>query len=404
MEPALETEDLTSPDVISDPYTYFGGLREEDPVHWNPLLGEWIVTRHADVVWLIRQHELFSSADSTFDPSSVFPPIDESDWGLANHVAATFKPFTVFDRPEHLAMRQTIHRWFTPRAVEKWRGELKSISRAIIRERLELGSMEAKTDFAMRLPLTTISWMLNIPADDASHMRDLAEGATSSGFEPHRHRSIARSWQDLQDYFGPLIEAREKEPGEDLISMLAEGKKEGIFTHDQCVASISHLMIAGHVTTMSLICSGLLAFIRHPDQWRLLQRDPRGFCASATEECLRYEPPIKGTVRVASKDVQLGNKLIQAGDRVFWVIASANRDPRVFSEPDALDITRSPNPHVAFGGGIHHCIGAALARVEVQEAFVALAELLPQPYLDDEQIEYVPTLIEREIRSLNVSW
>ena len=144
--------------------------------------------------------------------------------------------------------------------------------------------------------------------------------------------------------------------------------------------------------------------MRNPDQWERLCVDPVGLCASATEECLRYEPSVVFLSRVAKHDVELGRAIIRAGDKVFWVIGSANRDPRVFPNPDSFDITRSPNPHLTFGGGVHHCIGAALARVEGQEAFRALAESFPRLRLQSEDIERFQSSGIRALRSLRVSW
>jgi cytochrome P450 len=171
------------------------------------------------------------------------------------------------------------------------------------------------------------------------------------------------------------------------------------------LASINHLLVAGHETTLGLICSGTVAFIRNPEQWDLLQADPDELCVSATEECLRYEPTVKVVpLRVATRDVELRGQMIHAGDMVYWAISSANRDPRVFSDPETFDIRRSPNPHIGFGGGIHHCIGAALARVEGQEAFKALVRNFPRLRLLDDEVEYVPRLIERVVVSLPVAW
>jgi cytochrome P450 len=152
------------------------------------------------------------------------------------------------------------------------------------------------------------------------------------------------------------------------------------------------------------VCNGTLAFIRHSDQWQLLQEDPDGLAQRATEECLRYDPPLKGFQRIALEDVEVGGALIRRGDRTRWVISSANRDPRAFDEPDKFDITRRRNPHVAFGGGIHHCLGANLARLEGQEAFKALAERFPSLRLQSQELQYQPSIGVRTLESLLVSW
>jgi cytochrome P450 len=397
---------LTAPAVNADPYGYFGHLRETDPVHWNPLFKEWIVTRHSDVVWLIRQHELFSSAMPVMEAApELYPPVDEADWKSVEELRETFRPLLHHDRPEHLAMRQVVHRWFTPKAVERWRAEMRATLRELIDARRSDGHMELKADLAIWPPLLTISWMLDVPRPDAALLRDLSATFLNPGFESDRMRRMIPAWEQLKEYFLPLIEERRSaNPDEDLIAMLADGEQRGVFTRDQCLANVVLLLIAGHATTINLICNGVLTFMRNPSQWELLQSDPQGLAKSATEECLRYEPSVKGFFRLSTEDVELGEKLIRAGDRTFWVVASANRDPRVFPDPDTFDITRSPNPHIAFGGGIHHCLGAALARVEGQEAFSALAEMLPRLHLEEDVVEYLPSIGDRELSALHVGW
>jgi cytochrome P450 len=399
----FETEDLTAPEVIADPYGYFGWLRENDSVHWNPLFKAWIITRYADVVWVLHNHELFSSV-VPMDPQELYPPIHEDDRELAEHFMEMDRPFNRHDRPEHLAMRQAIHRWFTPKAIEHWRAELRGMAGDLIDARRVDGQMEVKTDFATPLPLTTISWMLDVPLADAPRLRDLAATIIEAGSSPDRFRKIEPAMRQLQEYFFPLIEARAKESGEDLVSMLADAERRGIFTRDQCVSSVILLLQAGHETMLRLICNGVLAFIHNPDQWDLLRSDPEGLCASATEECLRYEPSILFLLRRSTQDVELGGTRIRAGDRALWVMASANRDPRVFSDPDVFDIRRSPNPHVSFGGGIHHCLGAALARVEGQEAFRALSENFPRLRLQSYDVERPQSPAIRDVKSLPICW
>ncbi len=169
------------------------------------------------------------------------------------------------------------------------------------------------------------------------------------------------------------------------------------------VANAVLLLLAGHETTINLICNGTLAFIRHPDQWALLQRDP-ALAVRATEECLRYDPPVKSLQRIAAQDVELGGKVIRSLDRVRWFLTSANRDPEKFAAPETFDITREPNLHVAFGSGIHHCLGATLARVEGQEAFKALAQRFPALHLETEELEYQPSILFRSLKSLPVTF
>lgn len=399
----FDTDDLTAAAVIADPYTYFGTLRESDPVHWNERHRKWIVTRHGDVAWLIRQHHLFSSEITGLaEILSASPPIDGADRALAEHLAETNKSIVVSDRPAHKPMRMAMQGWFTPRAVEKWRSVLSEKARELIAAKLPDGGMEVKADLAVWLPLTTVCLMLDVPEADASRLRELSDTLTNEGFSPDRLRDIVPAWDELRDYFSPLLESRAKRPGDDLISLLAEGEREGAFDRTSSLANVVLLLVAGHGTTLNLICNGVHSFIRFPDQWDRLREDPDGLSVSAVEECLRYDPSLKGMLRVTARDTELRGRRIKAGDGVFWVIAAANRDPRVFADPDSFDITRSPNPHLTFGAGIHHCLGAALARVEAQETFRALAETFPRLRLAA-PVEYRPNLFDREVHALHVA-
>lgn len=177
-----------------------------------------------------------------------------------------------------------------------------------------------------------------------------------------------------------------------------------MFSRHQVFVNTALLLFAGHETTMNLIGNGTLALLRNPDQWARLTADPSGMVRRATEECLRYDPPVKSTQRIAVTDVPIGDTVIRRGDRLRWIIASANRDATVFKDPDAFDIGRQPNPHLSFGTGIHYCLGATLARVEGQEVFRALAERLGGLELDTDTVEYQPSVQFRSLRSLPVRW
>jgi cytochrome P450 len=186
--------------------------------------------------------------------------------------------------------------------------------------------------------------------------------------------------------------------------VLVRGEQQGVYTREEVLANAILLLQAGHETTINLLCNGLLAFIHHPVQWHQLKQDPAGRAVRATEECLRYDAPVKSLGRTAVEDVELHGKRMRQNDRVLWFISAANRDPRVFPEPDRFNIARDPNLHVAFGSGIHHCLGATLARLEGQEAFKALAQRFNELSLETEHLEYHPGNTFRSLVSLPVSW
>jgi cytochrome P450 len=265
--------------------------------------------------------------------------------------------------------------------------------------------MDVMRDLATPLPVLVIAEMMGVPAEDRPHVRELAEKLLYIGRgEYDRMRILTEGMQGMIDYVSPLVEERLVNPGDDFISVLANGEKKGVFTRHQVLVNTSLLLLAGHETTINLLCNGTLAFMHHPSQWSLFKQDPAGMAKRATEECLRYDAPVKSIQRIASQDVEFGGKMVRKDERIRWFISSANRDPEIFSNPETFDITRDPNPHVAFGSGVHHCLGATLARVEGQEVFKSLAERFPTLRLETEDLAYQPSITFRSLKSLPVTW
>ena len=399
-------DDMFTPEVIADPYGYYGRLRDEDPVHWNETYALWVVTRHDDVTWLTRHNELFSSAVFRNDPRPAYPAIDESDLGLYEYVRNyQADQFIQHDRPEHLDMRRIVHGYFTPKAMESWRPFVVNAVKELLDEAEEKGSMDVMRDLATPLPVLVIAQMMGVPAEDRPYVRQLAEKLLYIGRGEHdRMPILTDGMKGMLEYVSPLVDQRIVRPGDDFISVLASGEKKGVFSRHQVLVNTSLLLLAGHETTINLICNGTLAFIQHPDQWALYKKDPASQAKWATEECLRYDAPVKSIQRLASQDVEMRDKVMRKDDRIRWFISSANRDPNVFADPDRFDITRQPNRHVAFGNGVHHCLGATLARVEGQEVFKALAERFPGMQMATEALEYQPSITFRSLKSLPVTW
>jgi cytochrome P450 len=399
-------DDMFTPDVIADPYAYYGRLRDEDPVHWNDDYALWVITRHDDVTWMTRHNELFSSAVFRNDPKPAYPAIDESDLGLYEYVRNyQADQFIQHDRPEHLDMRKIVHGYFTPKAMESWRPFVVNAVKELLDAAEEKGSMDVMRDLATPLPVLVIAQMMGVPAEDRPYVRQLAEKLLYIGRgEYDRMPILTDGMKGMVEYVSPLVDERIVRPGDDFISVLASGEKNGVFTRHQVLVNTSLLLLAGHETTINLICNGTLAFIQHPDQWALYKQDPVGRAKWATEECLRYDAPVKSIQRLASQDIEVRGKVMEKNDRIRWFISSANRDPNVFADPEKFDITRQPNPHVAFGNGVHHCLGATLARVEGQEVFKALAERFPDLQVATEQLDYQPSITFRSLKSLPVTW
>jgi cytochrome P450 len=399
-------DDMFTPDVIANPYAYYGRLRDEDPVHWNESYALWVVTRHDDLVWLTRHHELFSSAVFKNDPRPPYPDIDESDLGLYEYVRNyQGEQFIQHDRPEHLEMRRVMHSYFTPKSMEAWRPFVVSAVKELLDTAEAKGEMDVMRDLATPLPVLVIAQMMGVPPEERGHVRKLAEKLLYIGRGDYdRMKPLTEGMRGMIEYVSPLVDRRIVDPGDDFISVLARGEKQGVFTRHQVLVNTSLLLLAGHETTINLLCNGTLALLRHPDQWELLKQDPAGRAKAATEECLRYDSPVKSIQRIASEDVEMRGKVLRKNERVRWFISSANRDPDAFPEPERFDIARHPNQHVAFGSGVHHCLGATLARVEGQEVFKALAERFPKLRVTTDELEYQPSITFRSLKSLPVTW
>jgi cytochrome P450 len=406
MSITLIKDDMFTPDVIADPYSYYGQIRDEDPVHWNEKYELWAVTRYDDLTWLTRHHELFSSAVFKNDPRPPYPDIDESDLGLYDYVRNyQADQFIQHDRPEHLEMRRVLHSFFTPRSMEAWRPFVRAAVKELLDAAEAKGEMDVMRDLATPLPVLVIAEMMGVPPAERQYIRSLAEKLLYIGRgEYDRMKPLAEGMRGMIDYVSPLVDRRIVDPGDDFISVLASGEKKGVFTRHEVLVNTSLLLLAGHETTINLICNGTLAFLQHPDQWRLFKQDPEGMAKAATEECLRYDSPVKSIQRIASEDVEMRGKALRKDDRIRWFISSANRDPDAFPDPERFDITRHPNQHVAFGSGVHHCLGATLARVEGQEVFRALAERFPGLRVESEDLEYQPSITFRSLKTLPVNW
>jgi cytochrome P450 len=322
-----------------------------------------------------------------------------------------FSKWLVFtDPPYHTRVRLLINKAFTPTSVEKLRPRARQVVHELLDHILLKSDMEFIHDFAFHLPVIVISEYLGVPVEDREQVKEWSDETSRMFFiradESDRRERSQQGLEKLLAYFEPLIEERRQHPRDDLISALVQAEERGdLLSHEELLATCTVLLFAGHETTTNLLANGLLAFMRQRDQWELLRQHP-SLVRSAAEELLRYDGPVKATFRWARKDTELGGKTIRAGDRMLLILAAANRDPAKYADPDRLDIRRSPNPHVAFGQGIHVCLGAPLARLEAQEAFLALPQRFPDLRLniDTAHLEYHPTVVARALKALPVVW
>ena len=402
-------------EAIYQPYDFFARLRDTEPVHYNEEFEVWMVSSWEHLVWVTRHPEAFSSSVFARDTRAPNPPIDEDDMEIYNFIKKwQVSRFIQYDQkrynpgvsgPDHVDMRRVMHGYFTPKSMEMWRPLVQSAIDELLDAVEEKGKMDVMSDLATPLPLLVIARMLGIPDSDRPILRSLAKDLRFlNRVGPDRMGPLSQAVQNLQEYLGPLVADRVKSPKDDLISVVAEGERQGIFDRDMTVNNVMLLLSAGHETTINLICNGTLAFTQHPDQWAILKSDPEGKTVRATEEALRYDSPVKSIQRIAMDDIEIGGQTIHKDDRVRWFISGANRDPKVFDRADDFDVERYPNQHVAFGSGIHHCLGATLARLEGQEIFRNLANRFDTMELEIpvKDVEYDHVLTFRAVESLPV--
>jgi cytochrome P450 len=314
------------------------------------------------------------------------------------------------DPPDHTRLRALVSKAFTPRTIEVMRGHIQEIVDRLLDRALARGGMDVIEDLAYPLPVTVICEMLGVPVDDHASIRgwsaDIARSLDAIGLpsDPsvaERGRTARRA---LADYFRALLPERRARPQADLLSGLLAAEEQGDrLTEPEVISMCLLLFIAGHETTVNLIGNGTLALLRHPEQLARLQADP-ALVPAAIEELLRYDSPVQRTARIASTDVELAGHRIARGTMVVTVLGAANRDPAQFAEPDRLDVTRRDVRHIAFGYGIHFCLGAPLARVEGQLALGALLHRAPGLRLAETSPEWRESSVLRGLKRLAVTF
>jgi cytochrome P450 len=378
----LEQYNLLSPEAIANPYPIYHRLRSEAPVYWSNLLGgAWLLTRYADC------------ASATRDPRLV-EVYGKALWMLG------------LDLPEHNKFRALVHKAFTSRVVEGMRLHIQIVVDELVDTVKDAGRMDVIRDLAYPLPATVIAEMLGVLPQDRDHFKkwsdDLAaflgDGDVTTDITQRTERSVL----ELADYLRNVVRQRRQKPQEDLITNLIAVEERGeVLSEEELLGICVFLIFAGHETTTNLIGNGLLALLRHPDQLQKLKHDPSSI-ATAVEELLRYDSPVQWSSRIVEENFELHGKQIRKRQRVLLVWGAANRDPAQFPNPDRLDINRQPNPHLAFGGGSHFCVGAALARIEGQIAINTILRRLPTLQLETETLQWLAHSAFKGLKSLPV--
>jgi cytochrome P450 len=387
------------PEFVANPYPMYHRLRAEDPVHRNPL-GFWVLTRYDDVVWALRDARLAKEAITS---------VVAERFGIVNPPTLT-RSMLDSDPPDHTRLRGLVSKAFTPRVVEHLRPRVQAIVDDLLARLDGRHGMDLIEDFAYPIPVIVICELLGVPVEDRDRFRawglDMARSLDAVLFGPQSDVADrgAAARHALGDYFRELIKERRKAPRQDMLSDLIAAEEAGDrLTETEMLATCILLLVAGHETTVNLIGNGTLALLRNPGELRRLRENP-GLIPTAVEELLRYDGPVQRTARVPSEDVKIGDHVIGKGELVMPFIGAADRDPAHFADPDRLDLGRRENRHVAFGYGIHFCLGAPLARIEGQIALGTLVQRLPSLALATDRPQFRMSLTLRGLASLPVTF
>jgi cytochrome P450 len=386
--------DPFDPAFKANPYPTYRALVEEQPLYHSPF-GPLLVSRYEDCFTLLRHPA--ASSDATKLPGWEPPP------GVSPETLIS--SFFNLDPPDHTHRRGLVSRAFTPQRVERLRPRMQQIVDEALDQAAERGGMEVVGELAFPLPVLIICELLGVPTEDIEQFKVWSANAVR-GIDPpftlspqvlERHLA---AYDQLRAYFHELIAVRRGDPRDDLLSaLLGVEEQDDRLSEPELVINLIMLLIAGHETTVNLVANGMMAFARHPGQFARLRHDP-ALIRSAVEEVLRFDPPLHLRYRLPLKDIELSAGTVPAFAELFLVVAAANRDPRQFDDPQRFDIARSNNRHLGFGFGIHHCVGAPLARLEGEVALGTLArrfsriELVrdPPPYKENVSLPGVAAL------------
>jgi len=401
---------LLCAEAVREPDRFFARLRAEEPVSWNAHHRAWVVTRHADVVAALRGPHLTAERIRPFRERAD-PPAGSPAGSVLDRSLAVLERWLVFkDPPDHERLRRLVSRAFTPTIVRARAAQIDALVDDLLDDLEKAGSLAtAPVDllerFAYPLPAVVIAEMLGVPPEDRDRFKAWSDQVTTMVFGAHdradRFDVGAGGLTELAAYLAGLVAHYERHPADNLITVLLAREGDDVLTRDELVATATLLLFAGHETTTNLIANATLALLRAPTEAKRLRAEP-ALLPSAVEEFIRFDGPAKATMRLVAHDHDFAGAPLRRGDRVFLMNCAANRDPAEFADPDVLDVGRHPNPHLGFGFGLHFCLGAPLARLEVASAVGRLLARFPGLALADEPLDWHPTVLSRALLRLPV--
>lgn len=398
---------LGTPAWFQDPYPALARIRETEPVYWSDRWGVWVLTRHDQAMAMLREPRRFSNAGRF----SAF--LDDLPPEAADHVRPLRRHYSSgmlqSDPPDHTRLRPLVNRAFTPRVVEGSRVRIEQVVRELIATFRERGQADLLHEFAYPLPAIVICELMGVPVGDRELLIELSDGVV--GIQRSGRAVVdeylvtsARSVVAMEDYFRDLCRQRRMHPRDDLITGLVQAEEAGDRLDEaELISMCTTMMVAGHETTRNLIGNGMYLLLQRPDAVGEIAADPT-IIDPAIEEMLRFESPIARAWRRVAADTQLEGRQLLAGQLVYLMLGAANRDPRVFPDPDVFDIRRTENRHLAFGFGVHFCLGAPLSRLEARIAFPELLRELPGLRLARSDLRWNESVTHRGLTALPVEF
>ncbi|MCT9008382.1 cytochrome P450 [Streptomyces sp. NPDC054766] len=402
---ALESSrafDPWDPAFVADPYPAYEELRARGRVHYYEPTNQWLVPHHADVSALLRDRRLGRTYQHRFtheDFGRTAPPPEHEPFHVLNdHGMLDLEP------PDHTRIRRLVSKAFTPRTVERLKPYVEGLAGELVDRLVEAGGGDLLTDVAEPLPVSVIAEMLGVPESERAPLRPWSAdicGMYELNPSEEVARKAVRASVEFTEYLRGLIEARRKEPADDLISGLIAAHDEGDrLTEQEMISTCVLLLNAGHEATVNSTVTGWWTLFRHPGQLAALRAD-HALIPTAVEELMRYDTPLQLFERWVLDDIEIDGTTVPRGAEIAMLFGSANRDAEVFADPERLDLSRAENPHISFSAGIHYCIGAPLARLELAASMSALLTKAPALRLTEEPVRK-PNFVIRGLEGLSV--
>jgi cytochrome P450 len=397
---------LFGPEMLADPYDAYARLRATDPVYWYAPQEAWLLTRYADVDAALRDARLSNTFGIAIQQAA-----GAQGWQTLRDIFTFVSNSLVFsDPPRHTRLRGLVSKAFNPHTIDAMRPRIQGLLDDLLEPLLARGEMDLVRDVAYPFPLMVLALLLGFPAQDRDQIKRWCDeflvpfGRDPGTLPADELEAARRSGQALGGYVRNLVAETRARPRGDLLGALVQAEEAGDrLTEDELFAAVVLLLIAGHENLTGLLGCGTLALLQHPDQLQRLRAEP-ALVSNAVEELIRWVTPNQFIRRVALQDLTVGDTPVHQGQALLLVLAAANRDPARYADPDRLDVGRAVGWHLAFGHGIHYCLGVALARLEGEVFFRTLLARCPGLRLAGERVDFVDNFNVRQVSALPVAW